>query len=176
MHLSNHFALNILPLAGNGERPVLSPSRPKVNAILHLYGKWLFEAAFIGTEFVKTSTGTPGSSALGGNVDANPTRPTTLGLDQPQARRVSSSSQHSNSAQAAGASLTESLELPASLTPEKFESGRAEALGTLCRILCSKKSGEEILPIYLARFYLAVQQGIIIGPVSNITNVLLGST
>ena len=34
----------------------------------------------------------------------------------------------------------------------RFESGRAEALGALCRILCAKKTGEEILPSYLARF------------------------
>ena len=58
-----------------------------------------------------------------------------------------------------------SLELPAALTPERFESGRAEALGALCRIFCSKKTGEEILPVYLARFYLAVQQGLKIAPV-----------
>lgn len=51
-------------------------------------------------------------------------------------------------------------EIPANLTIDKYESGRAEALGTLCRIMCSKKTGEEILPVYLARFYLAVQQGL----------------
>lgn len=51
-------------------------------------------------------------------------------------------------------------DLPKTLTIDKYESGKAEALGTLCRIMCSKKTGEEILPIYLARFYLAVQQGL----------------
>lgn len=51
-------------------------------------------------------------------------------------------------------------DLPASLTIDKYEGGKAEALGTLCRIMCSKKTGEEILPVYLARFYLAVQQGL----------------
>lgn len=35
--------------------------------------------------------------------------------------------------------------------PESYESGRAEACGTLCRIFCSKKTGEEILPVYLSR-------------------------
>ena len=34
----------------------------------------------------------------------------------------------------------------------RFESGRAEALGALCRILCAKKTGEEVLPSYLARW------------------------
>lgn len=35
--------------------------------------------------------------------------------------------------------------------PESYEAGRAEACGTLCRIFCSKKTGEEILPVYLSR-------------------------
>ena len=38
------------------------------------------------------------------------------------------------------------------LFPSRFESGRAEALGALCRILCAKKTGEEVLPSYLARW------------------------
>lgn len=51
-------------------------------------------------------------------------------------------------------------DLPMALTIDKYESGKAEALGTLCRIMCSKKTGEEILPVYLARFYMAIQQGL----------------
>lgn len=35
--------------------------------------------------------------------------------------------------------------------PESYEAGRAEACGTLCRIFCSKKTGEDILPVYLSR-------------------------
>lgn len=35
--------------------------------------------------------------------------------------------------------------------PDNYEAGRAEACGTLCRIFCSKKTGEEILPVYLSR-------------------------
>ena len=54
----------------------------------------------------------------------------------------------------------DTLDLPPSLTPDKFQSGRAEAVGALCRIFCSKKTGEEVLPSYLARFYMAVQQGL----------------
>ena len=34
--------------------------------------------------------------------------------------------------------------------PESYESGRAEACGTLCRIFCSTKTGEDILPVYLS--------------------------
>lgn len=36
--------------------------------------------------------------------------------------------------------------------PESYEAGRAEACGTVCRIFCSKKTGEEILPVYLSRY------------------------
>lgn len=57
-------------------------------------------------------------------------------------------------------SLSESAELPPSLQIDKYESGRAEAIGALCRIFCAKKTGEEILPVYLARFYVAIQQGL----------------
>ena len=28
----------------------LAPGRPKCNSIFHLFGEWLFEAAFIGTD------------------------------------------------------------------------------------------------------------------------------
>lgn len=57
-------------------------------------------------------------------------------------------------------SLTELPDVPPNLTIDKYDGGKAEALGTLCRIMCSKKTGEEILPVYLARFYLAVQHGL----------------
>lgn len=57
-------------------------------------------------------------------------------------------------------SLTELNDLPNGLTIDRFESGRAEAIGALCRIFCAKKTGEEILPVYLARFYIAIQQGL----------------
>ena len=63
------------------------------------------------------------------------------------------------------ASGASSLDLPPALTPDRFESGRAEAIGALCRIVCSKKTGEEIMPVYLARFYLALQQGLTVTPV-----------
>lgn len=57
-------------------------------------------------------------------------------------------------------SLTEATDLPPALKIDKYESGRAEAIGALCRIFCAKKTGEEILPVYLARFYMALQQGL----------------
>uniref|UniRef100_A0A8C3LLB0 Ral GTPase-activating protein subunit beta n=1 Tax=Chrysolophus pictus TaxID=9089 RepID=A0A8C3LLB0_CHRPC len=48
----------------------------------------------------------------------------------------------------------------ASEFPDNYEAGRAEACGTLCRIFCSKKTGEEILPAYLSRFYMLLIQGL----------------
>ena len=48
-----------------------------------------------------------------------------------------------------------------------FEPGRAEAYGALCRIFCSHRSGEEIRPVYLSRFYLALAIGLLYSEVSN---------
>lgn len=56
-----------------------------------------------------------------------------------------------------------SLDVPAALSRGKFELGKAEALGALCRIFCHKKTNEDISPLYLARFYLALQKGLIHG-------------
>jgi hypothetical protein len=64
-------------------------------------------------------------------------------------------------------SLTDEADIPPALTIDKYEAGRAEALGALCRIFCAKKTGEEILPVYLARFYLALQQGLRINEVGH---------
>ena len=49
---------------------------------------------------------------------------------------------------------------------ERNENGRAEAMGTLCRILCSKKTKEAILPDYLVRFYIALYYGLQVQKVS----------
>ncbi|XP_047437802.1 ral GTPase-activating protein subunit beta [Mugil cephalus] len=43
---------------------------------------------------------------------------------------------------------------------ESWASGRAEACGTLCRIFTSKKTAEDILSIYLSRFYLVLLQNV----------------
>ncbi|GIY75210.1 ral GTPase-activating protein subunit beta [Caerostris darwini] len=58
------------------------------------------------------------------------------------------------------APMLESFEIPSNLTLENFESGQAEAVGSLCRIFCAKRTGEEILPVYLSRFYSALQYGL----------------
>lgn len=70
-------------------------------------------------------------------------------------------------------SLTEELDIPANLTSDRYQSGRAEALGALCRIFCSKKTGEEVHPLYLAKFYIALQQGLRISDVSYIISIFV---
>ncbi|KAF8763641.1 Ral GTPase-activating protein subunit beta like protein [Argiope bruennichi] len=118
-------------------RPPLSPSRPKCNSVLHLFGSWLFEAALVGSDMTSfTSNSEQNDNSL--------RRPSSLVLDSRQ-----------NSAP-----MLESFEIPSNLTLENFESGQAEAVGSLCRIFCAKRTGEEILPVYLARFYSALQYGL----------------
>lgn len=64
-------------------------------------------------------------------------------------------------------SLQETVsDVPPTLCIDRYESGRAEALGALCRIFCAKKTGEEILPVYLARFYQAMYHGLKVDEVS----------
>ncbi|XP_034548760.1 ral GTPase-activating protein subunit beta-like [Notolabrus celidotus] len=43
---------------------------------------------------------------------------------------------------------------------ERWAAGQAEACGTICRILTCKKTAEDILPVYLSRFYLVLQQSL----------------
>ena len=48
-------------------------------------------------------------------------------------------------------------------TPNKdlcFDSGRAEACGAIARLMCSKKTGEVIQPVYIARSYMALYQAL----------------
>ncbi|KAL3276294.1 hypothetical protein HHI36_024193 [Cryptolaemus montrouzieri] len=125
---------------GLDSKPTLAPGRPKCNSILHLFGEWLFDAAFIDTDYQSRHT-------------ESSKRMSSMIIDKKNSLSYSQSS-----------SLSEIASLPPSITIDKFEAGRAEALGTLCRIICAKKTGEEILPIYLARFYMAIQMGLRIPP------------
>uniref|UniRef100_A0AAQ6IIA9 Rap-GAP domain-containing protein n=1 Tax=Anabas testudineus TaxID=64144 RepID=A0AAQ6IIA9_ANATE len=43
---------------------------------------------------------------------------------------------------------------------KRWASGQAEACGTLCRIFSCKKTSEDVLPVYLSRFYQALLQGL----------------
>ncbi len=105
---------------------IRTSNRPNCNSILHLFGGWLFEAAFIGNEDVQ-------AKAI--KQDSETISTTSLKSDK-------------------------SIEVPPGLSPAKFELGKAEAVGALCRIFCNKKTSEEISPLYLARFYLALQKGL----------------
>ncbi|XP_022824667.1 ral GTPase-activating protein subunit beta-like [Spodoptera litura] len=111
---------SITSQVGESEKPPLTPLRPKVNSILHLFGEWLFEAALIGT--------TP---------------------------------QYNNQQRTEGTPPPPSLsDATYKLNMLSYQPGRAEALGTLCRVLCSKQCREEVHPPYLARCYAALHRGL----------------
>ena len=46
------------------------------------------------------------------------------------------------------------------LLSSSYDAGRAEACGALCRIFCSHRTGEEILALYLSRFYIVLHHGL----------------
>lgn len=142
--LSSLTSLNLEP------KPTLAPARPKCNSILHLFGEWLFDAAYIDSDchskqFMESTK-----------------RMSSVIIDKKSSLSFSQSS-----------SLSDMPSLPPTLMIDKFESGKAEALGTLCRIICSKKTGEEILPMYLARFYMAVQVGLKVPPNRECTETMV---
>ncbi|XP_033610459.1 ral GTPase-activating protein subunit beta isoform X8 [Cryptotermes secundus] len=142
---SSASSLSSMVSLGGDSRPPLAPARPKCNSILHMFGEWLFEAAHIGSEVVYYGKGPVQRNEASVNK-----RPSSLQLDS---RKASLSLSQPGS-------LTDEADIPPALTIDKYEAGRAEALGALCCIFCAKKTGEEILPVYLARFYLALQQGL----------------
>ncbi|XP_043946127.1 ral GTPase-activating protein subunit beta isoform X2 [Protopterus annectens] len=119
-------------------RPLPAPARPKVNSILNLFGTWLFDAALV---YCKLHNGINRDSSMSALT-------TQAGVEF---RRKGS--QLSN--EVASNPLFDTNEFP-----DNYEAGRAEACGTLCRIFCSKKTGEEILPVYLSRFYMVLVQGL----------------
>ncbi|XP_046680687.1 ral GTPase-activating protein subunit beta isoform X3 [Homalodisca vitripennis] len=135
---STSSATSMLSL-GSEVRSPLAPARPKCNSILHLFGEWLFEAAQIGTELTK-----------GGFREGTNKRPNSVMLDHSRKGSLSLSQP--------GSLSEDPLEAPSCLSIDRYQAGRAEAIGALCRIFCAKKTGEEILPVYYARFYLTLQQ------------------
>ena len=142
-------------------RPSLAASRPKCNSILHLFGEWLFEAAHIaGDAWIQNTK----SKLLNISCDRS-NLIVAIFLEQATeaSRRPSSmimDNRKGSLSLSQPTSLSEPTDLPSGLKIEKYESGRAEAIGTLCRVFSAKKAGEEILPVYLARFYIALQQGL----------------
>ncbi|XP_041638494.1 ral GTPase-activating protein subunit beta-like [Cheilinus undulatus] len=91
------------PPLSSSPRPSPSPLRCNVDSLLHLFGRWLFDAALVSRD--------PDQSDV-------------------------------------------------TVMSERWAAGRAEAHGTLCRIFTCKKSSEDILPVYLSRFYLVLLQAL----------------
>uniref|UniRef100_A0A672J5L2 Ral GTPase activating protein, beta subunit (non-catalytic) n=1 Tax=Salarias fasciatus TaxID=181472 RepID=A0A672J5L2_SALFA len=120
-------------------RPLPAPARPKVNSILNLFGQWLFDAALVHCKLHSGLSRDPSMTAIA----------TQVGLEL---RRKGS--------QMSTDSMVSNPMFDANEFPESYEAGRAEACGTLCRIFCSKKTGEDILPVYLSRFYMVLIQGL----------------
>ncbi|XP_062419956.1 ral GTPase-activating protein subunit beta [Pungitius pungitius] len=65
------------------------------------------------------------------------------------------------------------------VTSSRWAAGRAEACGTLCRIFACKKTAEDILSVYLSRFYMVLLQGLRVteeGCPLVLASILLNST
>ncbi|KAM8917363.1 ral GTPase-activating protein subunit beta-like isoform 2-T2 [Spinachia spinachia] len=65
------------------------------------------------------------------------------------------------------------------VTSSRWAAGRAEACGTLCRVFACKKTAEDILAVYLSRFYLVLLQGLRVteeGCPLVLASILLNST
>ncbi|XP_035243425.1 ral GTPase-activating protein subunit beta-like isoform X2 [Anguilla anguilla] len=120
-------------------RPLPAPTRPKVNSVLNLFGQWLFDASLVHCKLHNgiTRDGTMTALATQAGVEMRRRGP-----------QMSTETMVSNPM------------FDANEFPDNYEAGRAEACGTLCRIFCSKKTGEEILPVYLSRFYMVLIQGL----------------
>uniref|UniRef100_A0AAQ4NUL8 Rap-GAP domain-containing protein n=1 Tax=Gasterosteus aculeatus aculeatus TaxID=481459 RepID=A0AAQ4NUL8_GASAC len=65
------------------------------------------------------------------------------------------------------------------VTSSRWAAGRAEACGTLCRVFACKKTAEDVLSVYLSRFYLVLIQGLRVteeGCPLVLASILLNST
>ncbi|XP_053249836.1 ral GTPase-activating protein subunit beta isoform X1 [Podarcis raffonei] len=132
-------------------RPLPAPHRPKVNSILNLFGSWLFDAAFV---HCKLHNGINRDSSMTASFIQ-----ILLSYKSSIATQASVEFRRKGSQMSADA-MTSNPMFDAGEFSDNYESGRAEACGTLCRIFCSKKTGEDILPAYLSRFYMLLIQGL----------------
>ncbi|CAN7993650.1 unnamed protein product [Ixodes hexagonus] len=124
--------------------------RPRCNSILHLYGSWLFEAALVGSEL--DTQHTPSQSQSDGAAEGSIHSRSSSALDS------GSSSGRGGPSSLPG--MPDWIEIPPCLSAESFEAGQAEAVGALCRLFCAKRTGEEVLPVYFSRFYLALRHSL----------------
>ncbi|XP_034269984.1 ral GTPase-activating protein subunit beta isoform X2 [Pantherophis guttatus] len=155
-HASKHQPSSTSPLSSPNQtssepRPLPAPHRPKVNSILNLFGSWLFDAAFV---HCKLHNGINRDSSM------------TASFIQILLSYKSSIATQANmefrrkGSQMSAETVASNPMFDAGEFSDNYESGRAEACGTLCRIFCSKKTGEDILPAYLSRFYMLLIQGL----------------
>ncbi|XP_015763600.1 PREDICTED: ral GTPase-activating protein subunit beta-like, partial [Acropora digitifera] len=108
-------------------------SKPSGDSVLHLFGSWLFDAVFAKLDMPSNL------KALAKVYDG------FLGNAVPEIAGI---------AKLGFQSVGNGFD-------SQFEPGRAEAYGALSRIFCSHRSGEEIRPVYLSRFYLALAIGLL---------------
>ncbi|XP_022689322.1 ral GTPase-activating protein subunit beta-like isoform X2 [Varroa jacobsoni] len=120
-------------------RLTLRPLRPSVNSLLHLYGTWLFESSMI-------------TDSEGAFVESE-TESLQSHSSQPDGTVHNSSTKSMSDSDSI-------YDTHMGLQSWSLEWGQAEAMGTLCKILGSKTSDEEVLSVYLARFFLAIKQGL----------------
>ncbi|XP_059508671.1 ral GTPase-activating protein subunit beta isoform X2 [Stegostoma tigrinum] len=132
-------------------RPLPAPTRPKVNSVLNLFGQWVFDAGLVHCRLHNgmNRDGSMTASFIQILLSYKSCITTPAGLD---VRRKPSQISTEN--------MVANPLFDANEFPDNYEAGRAEACGTLCRIFCSKKTGEEILPVYLSRFYMVLIQGL----------------
>uniref|UniRef100_A0A803T201 Ral GTPase-activating protein subunit beta n=1 Tax=Anolis carolinensis TaxID=28377 RepID=A0A803T201_ANOCA len=132
-------------------RPLPAPHRPKVNSILNLFGSWLFDAAFV---HCKLHNGLNRDSSMTASFIQ-----ILLSYKSSIATQASVEFRRKGSQMSADTMASNPM-FDAGEFSDNYEAGRAEACGTLCRIFCSKKTGEDILPAYLSRFYMLLIQGL----------------
>ncbi|XP_078508445.1 ral GTPase-activating protein subunit beta [Lissotriton helveticus] len=120
-------------------RPLPAPTRPKVNSILNLFGSWLLDASLVHCKLHNGINRDNSTTALASQANV-------------EFRRTGS--------QLSTDTMVSNPMFDANEFPDNYEAGRAEACGTLSRIFCSKKTGEEILSAYLSRFYMILVQGL----------------
>ncbi|XP_072259767.1 ral GTPase-activating protein subunit beta isoform X6 [Pyxicephalus adspersus] len=135
-------------------RPLPAPTRPKVNSILNLFSSWLFDAALVQC---KLQNGVNRDSSMTASFIQ-----ILLSYKSSIATQATVELRRKGS-QMSTDTMGSSTVYDANEIPDNYEAGRAEACGTLCRIFCSKKTGEEILSAYLSRFYMVLVQGLQIG-------------
>lgn len=122
-------------------------SRPDGNSLLHLFGKWLFEATIPDVNFPELLRPQRSGSFTG----------------KPRLVKRRSSSDMATVVLHDSRKSSASLEVARqddSISNSTFEAGRAEAFGALCRIFCKQKCAVPFNPVYLARFYHAMAHGL----------------